>query len=262
MSSAEVPVELHIEPAYAQTLGAAGLTTYEAFMTTTMGEPLVKPGLQEQGRQRRRLTLGDETFYLKRYTSSSSLPGARLEVLAVRSVRDAGVPTMSLAATGLGPQGGFNLVTEVPGDALSRRFDELVGRFGGGPAAGGELARRLGGLAGKLHRAGLVHRDLYASHIFVDVRGGELDLYLIDLARVFRPRRRCWRWRLKDLAALKYSLPADWAARHWPAVRDAYEDTLGRRLPFWAAVVIAIRTRQTARHDRRRLGRLAREPGG
>ncbi|MFW6146741.1 MAG: lipopolysaccharide kinase InaA family protein [Planctomycetota bacterium] len=240
-----MPVVCQIEPACEATLRDAGLTTYEAFMTTTLGEALVKPGLE--GRERIRLTLAEQTFYLKRY----ALPArAGLESSAVRDVKNAGIRTMDLAATGAGPRGGFVMVTEVPGDALSRRFDELFQRFDGGPVVGEGLARQLGELAGRLHRAGLFHRDLYADHIFVDVRGDELELYLIDLARVFKPRHlRRWRWRLKDLAALKYSLPSDWTAVYWPTVLEAYTETLGRRLPPWAPLVLAVRLWRMKRHD-------------
>ena len=51
---------------------------------------------------------------------------------------------------------------------------------------------------------------------------GDLDLYLIDLARMFSPRWRRFRWRVKDLAQLKYSMPAAWVAGHWEAFLSAY----------------------------------------
>jgi hypothetical protein len=61
----------------------------------------------------------------------------------------------------------------------------------------------------RLHRAGLVHRDLYWDHWFAV---GPLEpnghAYLIDLERVFRPR--VWlqrRYQVKDLAGLVASWP-------------------------------------------------------
>ncbi len=78
----------------------------------------------------------------------------------------------------------------------------------------------IGRVAARLHGCGLVHRDLYLCHFFPvlnqakDVssirsrkRKTEVDLevYLIDLARLFKPEKHFWRWRLKDLAALEYS---------------------------------------------------------
>ena len=250
-------VLMEISPDYEAKLRAAGLTTYNAFMTTTAGEALVKPGLG--GRERIRLRLGEETVYLKRY---GSVGPAVAEKASVTLISDVGLPTMRLVAWGIGDDGGFVMVTEVPGDALSRRMDALRERFGDSPVVGDALAGQLGELAAKLHRADLVHRDLYADHIFVDVRDETLDLYLIDLARVFPTRRRRWRWRLKDLAALKYSLPSDWTALHWRTLLRAYQDTLARRLPPWAALIVAIRVRRMARHDRRRLRRSAEERDG
>ncbi|HBP21827.1 MAG TPA: hypothetical protein DEA08_29085, partial [Planctomycetes bacterium] len=80
------------------------------------------------------------------------------------------------------------------------------------PAPADPLARRallnqLADLVGRLHRAGFWHRDLYACNVFVAPEG----LGLLDCERVGRreglPRRR---WRIKDLAALDYSL-------EWPS---------------------------------------------
>ena len=70
------------------------------------------------------------------------------------------------------------------------------------------LSRSLAALVARLHNAGLVHRDLYMSHIFVTARGeNDLNLSLLDLQRVVRTRWRRWRWIVKDLAALNYSTP-------------------------------------------------------
>ncbi len=48
------------------------------------------------------------------------------------------------------------------------------------------------------------------------------DLYLIDLARVFRPRWRKFRWRVKDLAQLHYSMPSAWVEKYWPRFLEQY----------------------------------------
>ena len=122
--------------------------------------------------------------------------------------------------------------------------------------AGQALAVKLGRLAAALHGQGFVHRDFYACHVFVDKEhekdasstGGRdarptrardvrdmasaggmsatLELYLIDLARVFRPRWRQFRWRVKDLAQLKYSMPVNWVNEHWGHLLDGYLDAL------------------------------------
>jgi len=61
-------------------------------------------------------------------------------------------------------------------------------------------------LAGRLHSCGLHHRDLYLCHFFVKADGEQIELRVIDAARV-RPLPR-WlkkRWIVKDLAQFWYS---------------------------------------------------------
>jgi len=118
-------------------------------------------------------------------------------------------------------------------------------------------------LVANLHAAGHVHRDLYASHIFLDAEGGRVQLYLIDLARVFVPRWRVFRWRVKDLAQLKYSMPPAWVEAHWdgflaaylrrlaggPSVEQAFEPARAR---------LAAAIDRKVEHMRRRAARKAR----
>lgn len=60
---------------------------------------------------------------------------------------------------------------------------------------------------GRLHRAGLVHRDCNLAHLFaVDPRTSGA-VAMIDVERVFRPRWRRRRWLVKDLASLLASSP-------------------------------------------------------
>jgi tRNA A-37 threonylcarbamoyl transferase component Bud32 len=80
-----------------------------------------------------------------------------------------------------------------------------------------------------LHDAGCVHRDLYASPVFLDDSQGRADLYLIDLARMFVPRWRRFRWYVKDLAQLKYSMPAAWVADFWQPFLAEYLAGVGPR---------------------------------
>jgi tRNA A-37 threonylcarbamoyl transferase component Bud32 len=58
--------------------------------------------------------------------------------------------------------------------------------------------RAVADLARRLHACGLVHRDLYLCHLFVEPGGCEITL--LDLARLSRSTSR--RLRVKDLAAL------------------------------------------------------------
>jgi hypothetical protein len=79
-----------------------------------------------------------------------------------------------------------------------------------GEAAKSQDIEALARFVARFHRTGFVHRDLYLSHVFLAAgRGGHSleDYVLIDLQRVFRPRLRRSRWRVKDLAALAWSTP-------------------------------------------------------
>ena len=263
-------------PGYVGLLQGAGLADYASIITTAKGRVLTKPGLGD--RQRIRLNLPAEngtvhTIYLKRYADPRT---AEEEWLALQAVRAAGVPTMEPVAMGAGDAGGFVMVSGVPGEALERCLGDLLARRGRDAVAMTALARALGRLAGQLHAARLAHRDFYTSHIFLDELDRLLEpvvfpephqekaaaawcaLYLIDLARVFRPRWRQWRWRVKDLAQLKFSLPAEWTFEYWPAVMDAYGQTLGRHVPARAAPAIQRRVVAMRREQARRV-RLAKQ---
>lgn len=73
------------------------------------------------------------------------------------------------------------------------------------------LLDRVALLARRLHAEGFWHRDLYACNLFWD---SSLGLGLLDCERVGRrPGGARQRWRVKDLAALDYSLS-------WPSERE------------------------------------------
>jgi tRNA A-37 threonylcarbamoyl transferase component Bud32 len=147
----------------------------------------------------------------------------------------------------LGVARGYLLVKAVPGEALERCASKFLYR--GGERAGSVLAEKLAALAGTLHRAGYVHRDLYAGHIFLHESGGGIELYLIDLARMFAPRWRKFRWRVKDLAQLKYSMPAPWVQQHWDAFLQRYLERTGCGPPARYNRAVDRKVRAIARHS-------------
>ncbi len=73
------------------------------------------------------------------------------------------------------------------------------------------LLDKLGRLAKKMHRSGFNHRDFNATHILLRyTEDGELhEPALFDLQRVDRKRMFRFRWIIKALAELNYSLPED-----------------------------------------------------
>ncbi len=107
------------------------------------------------------------------------------------------------------------------------------------------VARSLGTIAGTLHGANLVHRDLYLEHFLVAVGAdGSPELHLIDLHRTGPRSQGSSRWRLKDLAALAYS------ARELPLTRTD-------RLRFARAYAACAGTRASEREERRLWERVA-----
>ena len=213
------------------------LDTVEGAFAYRGGKSLDKPGLAN--RERIQIDLVDEMgkpirWYMKRYGSDSffkrlgrwiigkgrSSP-ARREYENIHRLSGIGIPTMRAITFGeerdfLGVRRSYLIVSAVPGEALERCFDDYFRRINENLAAIEKFNQALVNLIRKLHDNGLVHRDLYASHIFLDATNDDVELYLIDLARVFAPVSwRRFRWRVKDLAELKYSMPSAWVERYW-----------------------------------------------
>lgn len=70
------------------------------------------------------------------------------------------------------------------------------------------ILRKLAESAGRMHRAGINHRDFYICHFHLDERSLEEDdlrCHLIDLHRAQIRRRTPRRWQEKDLAGLYFS---------------------------------------------------------
>lgn len=229
-------------------LSAAGLDTVAGAFAYGGGQDLDKPFLGSRRRTEIKLTdpLGaPHVVYLKRYGPERLLARLRrawtygwgrglaaVECDNIHRARAAGVPTMQVLRFGQDPTSpatrrGYLVVTAVPGEALERCAEDYLSR--GGPAAGRILAAKLAELVAALHAGGYVHRDLYACHVFLEERPDGIQLYLIDLARMFRPRWRLFRWRVKDLAQLKHSMPPQWVQQHWDAFLRQYLERTGRR---------------------------------
>ena len=250
-------VTLRCDGPLLEAIRAEGIDTIDGAFAYQGGELLTKPGLV--GRRRRRLTVTDptgatHTLYLKCYDHRGP---AAAELAAIDAVRSAGVETMTPLACGEGSQRSFLLVTAVEGDALERCGEDFLAR-NDGPDGQGRiecLTSQLAELVGKLHAAGLAHRDLYASHVFLAETGGEIQLSLIDLARVFRPRWRLRRWRVKDVAQLKYSMPPAWVGAWWRAFMEGYAQAWGRPLSKSFDTTVDAKVAEMTRRRERREGR-------
>ncbi len=223
------------------------------------GVDLDKPNLGE--RRRTRLELRDHdgrahVLFLKRYgrcgagqmlralwTHGRFRGAAMIEHDNILAARQAGATEIEVLAAGQEPaccgrRRSYLVMSAVAGEALERCDIAFWARLSEGAAAA-DFVGELAGLVSRLHGAGYVHRDLYTSHVFVDARGGRLSLGLIDLARAFRPRWRRFRWRVKDLAQLRYSLPETWASQHWDAVLREYLGPRAADAPRWHKAIDA-----------------------
>jgi hypothetical protein len=262
--------ELVVHQDHIEALAAAGLDSFDALMSASGEAVLHKPRLAAW-RQRVVVRVGERTMYLKRYERppwreqlrlrlQGFVATAQVEWHWLRQLPELGLPGPLPVAYGCRRRAGFErqsllLTDAVPGTSLERWVpDQLGGRL----ADRGfriRLAADVARLVGRLHAARLVHRDLYLSHVFIDVApDGPPRLFLIDLQRVIRPRLRWRRWMIKDLAALDFSTPAAAASatdrlRFWLRYRGAQRLSPGDR-PIIRA--IARKTRRIARHVARR----------
>lgn len=206
-----------------------GLTSLEALFAVRGGQQLSKPGLAPW-RERLRLELADgagsRVLYLKRFTDPPGSARRDARRCGARSVAGVewrwlhelaaiGVPTARPVALGEEFRGSRErrsvvLMAAAPGESLERRVTSAISQ-----AERERLLLATARLVGRLHGAGIVHRDLYLSHLLWQADGPSADgtLTLIDLQRVCRPTWRLRRWMIKDLAALSYSTPAELVSR-------------------------------------------------
>lgn len=188
---------------------------------------------------------------------------ASVEMQNVISANRADIPTIKHAYFAhecdlLGSRRSYVLLSEVPGVALEHGFRAFLQRAGQSRDILEDFTQRLAGLVGRLHKSGFVHRDLYTSHIYMNESDGRMELRLIDIARMFQPRWRAFRWRVKDLAQLRYSMPLEWVAPYWDMFMAQYLELLGvKNARRYCRAVI-----QKEAAMRRRLGDFPEAPKG
>lgn len=140
--------------------------------------------------------------------------GAANEWLAIHRLEALGIDTMRAVAFG---QRGANparrhsfLITEELAPTVSLEdFCRDWSQRTPAPALKHALIRRVADMAGRMHRAGVNHRDFYLCHFLLHLdpppRPASLKLSLIDLHRAQIRGQVPRRWRDKDLAGLYFS---------------------------------------------------------
>ncbi len=248
----------------------AGLDTVAGAFAYDSGSDMTVPWLGHRERRRVALTDADgcnHVLFMKRYgrepltwrlqrwaTYGRSGSPAEVELANIRSLHDAGIATIARAVGGsepgrLGPRRSYILMAAVPGEALEQSFEPFLDTHGLDSEPVRRLTGALADLVRRFHRAGFVHRDLYTSHLYLDDATDEPSLHMIDVARVFTPHQRRFRWQVKDLAQLKYSAPRAWIDAYWDTFMTGYLAGLDRRRGRYERAV-GVKADRIAHHDK------------
>lgn len=253
-----------------QLLADHKLDTVERAFAYSDGTDMTIPGLGH--RERWTLTLKDQdgcdhVVFMKRYgreplkwvlrrwmTNGIGGSPASVEHDNIQACLAAGVAAIDQShadheMSGLIPLRSYIVLTKVPGEALEQCLEGFLERHSLDSETVARFTVDLASLVGRFHRAGFVHRDLYTSHVFLTENGDDFSMCLIDLARMFSPRWRRFRWYVKDLAQLKYSMPDAWIEKYWDMFMQHYlqNDPAGLAGKFNAA--IDRKVSRIGRHD-------------
>ena len=139
--------------------------------------------------------------------------GASNEYRAVRALEALGVDTMSVAAyasLGSNPAAIQSMIVteDLVGTVSLEDYCEHWAEQPPALAVRLRLLRKLADSAGRMHRAGINHRDFYICHFHLDestLHQSSPRCCVIDLHRAQIRRRTPRRWLVKDLAGLYFS---------------------------------------------------------
>ncbi len=166
---------------------------------------------------------GPKVAFLKRHherLGASGQPSGWREAEAVAMCESSGVSTMRIIATGyekpasrkLGASvvDSFSLSEAIPGEA---GFETVMKWHADGvfhePAVVNmrrQMIEAAADLVRRMHAAGLVHQDLFWTHLFFENRGGMVAARVIDVQRMIRPSATWAYYWIKDLEQIRYSM--------------------------------------------------------
>ncbi len=147
-------------------------------------------------------------------TLKAPVLGAGQEWKAIHALTEAGVPTMTAAAYGErgdnpATQHSFIITEELAPTISLEDYSVNWPTQPPPPALKFALIKRVAEMTGRMHRAGVNHRDCYICHFLLhtdqEPTPGTLRLSLIDLHRAQVRAAVPRRWRDKDLAGLYFS---------------------------------------------------------
>jgi hypothetical protein len=222
----------HVVEEYRQALTKLGLTSVDNVFSFDQGQYLFKENIGGfRSRFRFHTDHPTRTFFLKRYDHApvkaqltNWISGGKrrsccqTELDPIRNLNRQQVCAPSPVAYGcqwgwLFEKRSFLITEKIPdGDSLERRLPQYFYAPGTAQAMSQRRAfiKHLAQFIRRFHDLGYRHRDLYLAHIFCDTKD---KLYLIDLARAFRPIFFQQRFLVKDLAQVFYSMPAQYFSR-------------------------------------------------
>lgn len=196
---------------------------------------------------------------------------------AIRRLHELGVPTMTCAGFGARGRNPARRESFIITDALEgyRDLEDLRPVWRGLPARirhnlQRRAIREIASIARTLHTNGLNHRDFYLCHFMTRDRDwaawekdDDLTLHLIDLHRMQMRGHTPWRWLIKDLSGLLFSvLDLDLSARDYLRFLRAYWGDHWKRRFRRTRLLRQIIVARAVTLYRRKQGRLPRIPRG
>lgn len=224
----EVSRSLFVDPDYEEAFRELGLTSIDAVFSFAAAKNLAKANLaRHRARMKFEIESPRTTVFLKRYdrppisaqlrswtAAHRRMSCGLFEVKAVNKLAAAGIKTPKILF--YGEQWGifFEKRSFIAAEGITdaESLERKLPDYFGGPASAENLRlrrdfiARLADFVKRFHETDYRHRDLYLSHIFYSDSG---SFYLIDLARAFKPIVLRRRFRIKDIAQLYYSAPAE-----------------------------------------------------
>lgn len=227
-----------------QALSDLGMDSMAGVFAFDQGEELVKKNIASFRSRTQLVTKHPKiTLFMKRYTQAPAKvqiknwlhtkarqSNAMIELIPMVELAEKGIGVPRPVAFGQTWQGMFEthsfLITEkIPqAQSLEKQLPDCFSNKIEQRKTYLAFIQELGQFIRQFHNLGFCHRDLYLAHIFRNDRG---DLFLIDLARVFKPELLRQRFVVKDLAQLYFSMPKH-AFSHTDRLR-LYKSYTGKR---------------------------------
>lgn len=212
--------ELEVRPAYEAVLRDAGIATCQDVLNRSAC-------LRDlDTRSNHRLALDGLVVFVKRQKPRGRAGPRNRELEGCEAAARLGVPTAPVVFSGLDARLGA-LIGHASLEP-ARPLDDLIREERLDAAAADMVLAALARHVATLHDGGRHHRDLYLNHVFVDPGVPEDVRAILDWERS-GPHRRTWgRWVVKDLAAVRASLPDEAV---FPAWLDRYVEARAAAVP-------------------------------